>query len=144
MSYSISLNPMLLKNIAHVGSFHFHFHFQIWRIWKIWKSGYCWIYTKPWWTLELLTELINLESKDVQAGQLENPDLPGVLYMYIDTAMMSRIRHHVSLWAQRNSSDDTHYTVIHISLLCASIHVFMLMSSSLQMLTLFLTKKWRP
>ena len=49
MSYSISLNPMLLKNIAHVwslkhfahvGSFHFHFHFRIWRIWKIWKVGW--------------------------------------------------------------------------------------------------------
>ena len=39
MSYSISLNPMLFKNIAHVGSFHFHFHLRIWRIWKIWKSG---------------------------------------------------------------------------------------------------------
>ena len=33
MSYSISLNPMLLKNIAHVGSFHFHFHFHF-RIWS--------------------------------------------------------------------------------------------------------------
>ena len=41
MSYSISLNPKLFKNIAHVGSIHvhFHFHFRIWRIWKILKSG---------------------------------------------------------------------------------------------------------
>ena len=31
MSYLISLNPMHFKNIAHVGSFHFHF--------GIWKSG---------------------------------------------------------------------------------------------------------
>ena len=36
---STSLNPMFFKNIANVGSFHFHFHFRIWRIWKIWKSG---------------------------------------------------------------------------------------------------------
>ena len=39
MLYSTSLNPMFFKNIANVGSFHFHFHFRIWRIWKIWKSG---------------------------------------------------------------------------------------------------------
>ena len=37
--YSTSLNPMFFKNIANVGSFHFHFHFRIWRIWKNWKSG---------------------------------------------------------------------------------------------------------
>ena len=60
MSYLISLNPMLFKNIAHVGSFHFHFHFRIWRIWKIWKSGCCCcccITNRSGWLLELLTEL---------------------------------------------------------------------------------------
>ena len=39
MLYSTSLNHMFFKNIANVGSFHFHFHFRIWRIWKIWTSG---------------------------------------------------------------------------------------------------------
>ena len=29
MLYSTSLNPMFFKNIANVGSFHFHFHFRI-------------------------------------------------------------------------------------------------------------------
>ena len=37
MSYLISLNSKLFKNIAHVRFFHFHFPF---RIWKIWKSGF--------------------------------------------------------------------------------------------------------
>ena len=36
MSYLIYLNPVLFKNIAHVGSFK---HFRIWWIWKIWKRG---------------------------------------------------------------------------------------------------------